>query len=162
MIRAHWHNDRELFCCSFLYFLRCFRTHRRIDSCFLLRNLATRSACYFVCFCLCDASNRLRNAATRSPRWFQSFACSSTQPTRKSSNCICKSFFHSTGYWASRATNWSDFSATFTVKRSITVCIWICKWILSSDIFVTRRQVLYTEWRYQVLGVTRHKYTGLQ
>ena len=40
-----------------------------------------------------------------------------------------------TGYWASRATKWPDFSATFTVKRSITVCIWICKWILSSDSF---------------------------
>ena len=41
------------FVIHFLHFLRCFRTHRRLDSYFLLINLATRSTCYLVCFFVC-------------------------------------------------------------------------------------------------------------
>ena len=52
-IYARWYNDSALFCHSFLYFWSWFCTHQRVDSCFLLINLETRSECYFVCFFVC-------------------------------------------------------------------------------------------------------------
>ena len=134
-IYARWYNDSALFCHSFLYFWRCFCTHQRVDSCFLLINLATRSECYFVCFLMCDAFYRLRDASNGSQSWIQSLVYSLTRPTHRCSGCISEPVFRSNVYQASQATKWPDLSATFTDKRSITVCIWVCTWILSSDSF---------------------------